>query len=127
MKQAKTEDVNTEVINWEENNIRSSIQEVVAYIRSAGYFTKVRFYNSTVFGKSDGMEILGSKELEDFFSTSLEHPKYPPVRIWATNSDILGNQKSFEIICPPDPNLNQLEKITLAAFYKIFKPVKEDK
>lgn len=108
------------VKDWYEKVSAFPFHPITNYIRLAGYYTKVHFFNMHFIGMFGGFRIIGSKHRAGLRYNGYTDETPPEILISMEKVDFLAQSADFEIICPPDPKLDKLEEIVMDTFKDIF-------
>ena len=106
--------------DWYEIQTGFPFHDITSYIRKAGYYTKVHVSDTAFIGKYNTFRIIGSKDRKGLVYESYKDPTPPEVLVSIEKMSWIGKTSEVTIVCPPDPNLNDLEGIVTETLYDIF-------
>jgi hypothetical protein len=109
-----------------ESRSKVPIYDISRYIRAAGYYTQLHMYNINLLGNLRGFDITGAKEKKNLKYRSYDDEIKPDVVVSVTKMDFIAQSCEFDIICPPDENLEALEIIVRDSLSTIFSNVSQE-
>ncbi|UCD03771.1 MAG: hypothetical protein JSW73_04495 [Candidatus Woesearchaeota archaeon] len=115
--------------NWYEIKTGFPFHDITKYIREAGYYTRVHASDTALIGKYSTFRIIGSRDRRGLIYKGYTDEVPPEVLVSIEKMSWIGKTSEVTVVCPPDPNLKDLETIVTDTLRKVLyeQDVKDDK